>query len=221
MSKVLQPLISIMIVGTLTIMLCSCAANRAKLSQQAQLEKEISRWQSFHMEGMAEINVNSFVIRKYFVCQKYSHSLQFDLVNSGLLGAEPAPLVHIQVDSMMTIDSPYKDMIQAMFKRTGLKQMDLSRYLDFKTIFNDKTSEIINTGKTTLGSYDFQFKKNMQLEQIVSHDQKQTITFEYRHGAPSLIIADITKLAKIRMQVEQFVDTSCCDSLTNLPDNDR
>ncbi len=199
------------------ILLSSCALNNTKISPQVQLENEINKWQSFHMEGMAEISISSFVIRKYFICQKYTHSVQFDLVNSGLLGAEPAPFVSIKVDSLLTIESPYRDMIQSMFNRSGFKQSNLSHYLDFKTVLKDKMPEIVSTGKTTIGTFEFRFFKNMQLSQIISQDKKQNIMIQYRNNEPSVINIEINKLGNIRMQVEQFVNTSCCDSLATLP----
>jgi hypothetical protein len=206
---------------SIMIILSSCAGNKVILSPQLQLEKEITKWQSFHMEGIAEVDVSSFAVRKYFICQKYSHSLQLDLVNSGLMGAEPTPLVSIKVDSLLTIDSQYQEMIQSMFIRSGLKQMNLYQYLDFNAMFKDKKLEIINTGKTTVGNFEFQFQKNMQLTQIISRDKKQKISIQYRKDEPSIITIDISKLAKIRLQVEQFVNTSCCDSLVNINPNQR
>lgn len=203
------------------ILLCSCSVNKVTVSPQEQLEKEINKWQSFHMEGMAEINISSFAVRRYFICQKYSHSLQFDLVNTGLLGAEPAPLVTIKVDTLLTIDSPYQEMVQDVLARLGLKQVDYTRYLDFKELLKDKKAEIIGTRKTTIENYDLIFNKKMQIIQITSHNQKQNVTVQYRKSEPKLVTVDIRKLAKIRLQVEQFVNTSCCDTLMNLPQNQR
>jgi hypothetical protein len=199
------------------VLISSCAINKAKQTPREQLEKELNKWQSFHMEGLAEINISSFVVRKYFICQKNSNFLQFDLVNSGLMGAEPAPLVSVKIDSLLTIDSPYQEMVQAMFNRMGLRHMNLKQYLDFNMMFKDKIPEIMNTGQTSIGNFEIKFDKNMQLKQIISKDHKQNITFQYRNGEPTQIIANITKLAKINLQVEQFVNTSCCDSLEKLP----
>jgi hypothetical protein len=211
----------LLLLCSIMIILSSCANNKVKRTPREMLENEVSKWQSFHMEGIAEIDVSSFAVRKYFICQKYSHSLQFDMVNSGLAGADPKPLVSIKIDSLLTIDSPYQEMIQSMFIRTGLKQMNLSQYLDFNRIFKDKMPEILSTGKTVVGNFEFRFAKNMKLSQIISHDKKQNITIQYRKENPNIIIVDISKLAKIRMQVEQFIDTTCCDSLANINPDQR
>jgi hypothetical protein len=219
MLKIAQRTLILMVLITIMLLVSSCAANKMKVSPQVQVENEINKWQSFHMEGMAEVNVSSFAIRKYFICQKYTHSLQFDMVDTGLLGAEPAPLVTIKVDSLLTIDSPYHEVIQRMFAKIGMKQMNLSPYLDFKTLFKDKIPGIVSTQQTIIGNYEFKFNKKMQLIQILSQDKNQNITVQYRKNQPNLIVADIKKLAKVRMQVEQFVNTSCCDSLMNLPQN--
>jgi hypothetical protein len=203
------------------VLLSSCAANKATLNPQAQLEKELNKWQSFHMEGIAEIQASAFSIRKYYVVQKYSKSIQLDIVNSGLMGAQPTPLLSVKVDSTLTIESPYQDMIQAMFKRSGLNRVNLQKYLDFKSIFRDSYPEIISTGKTTLGNFEFKFTKDMMLYQIISKDKKQKIDIIYRDGKPHIINIEMDKLANIQMQVEQFVNTTCCDSLINSPTDNK
>ena len=184
------------------------------------LSREISKWQNFHMEGLAELNVSSLAVRKYFVFQKNTHSIQLDLLNSGLMGNEPTPLATIKVDSVLTIDSKYHDLIQAMFIRSGMGRMNLSPYLDFDALLQERKTEIITTHMTTIHDYDFKFNGKMQLIQVVSHDKNQNMQIQYKKDQPELIIVDMKKMARIRLQVEQFVNTSCCGSSDTTQQNE-
>jgi hypothetical protein len=121
----------------------------------------------------------------------------------------------MRLDSLLTINSPKYPAAEALARRAGLFDTDLTIYLDFTKLLQDKLPEIIQTGRTTKNKLVFVFNKRMQLTDIHSLDEKQQIRISYRKDEPSEILFKINKLGEIRLQVEQFMSTACCEEQTD------
>ncbi|HPY95852.1 MAG TPA: hypothetical protein PL063_01420 [Candidatus Cloacimonadota bacterium] len=179
----------------LLVLLTSCVSKKAavaiKYPKKALLASdELQRWQSFKMEGIAEVQFKMFTFRKNFVLSKNKEALRFDLLDSGIFGFASSN-ISIYVDSDM--------QVYGYLGKKFIEIDDLPESLrDVYTWFNNADIDDFQTYYDDLfenNSFDkdgttFAFTNKMRLKEInnASNDLRVNIDYDYGDNISNLAI---------------------------------
>ncbi len=147
------------------------------------LLNHLQNWQNFRLEGIAEISVNHLRLRKNIHIVRNEEVFKLSIIESGIFGLRPAPLLSIVVDSTLTVSSP-----EEMHKMLGELPAD-SDLLNIEDINNiittlkENRDLILRDGRVKINQTEFVFNDKMQFDRISTKDKAERellITFHYR-----------------------------------------
>ncbi|HPM03101.1 MAG TPA: hypothetical protein PK816_13180 [Candidatus Cloacimonadota bacterium] len=143
---------------------------------------ELKRWQTFQMEGLAEVQFKMFVFRKNFVLNKSREAVRFDMLDSGVFGMG-ASNISVYMDSTMQVNAMWgkqsldmnaPDEIRDIYKWFNEADVDdLNLYLQDIVEYNEFTKDGIR----------FVFNHQMRLKLITVEDIKIRLEFSYDYGS--------------------------------------
>ncbi len=143
---------------------------------------ELSRWQSFKMEGLAEVQFKMFVFRKNFVVSKNKEAMRFDMLDSGVFGMG-ASNISVYMDSTMQIyglwgrnslEIEAPDLLQSMYQWTNNLEID-----DLDPYLND----ILEKNEFTKDGVRFVFNEQMRLKLFTIDELSIRVDLNYDFGA--------------------------------------
>ena len=167
----------------LALFLTSCALFVPReIPKEKLLLTHLQGWEIFQLDGIAEISVSQFRLRKNIFVIKTPEALNISLFDSGLFGLRPTPFLSIEIDSLVSLNLP-----------AGIEQMmeDIPTESDFVTVkkINDlietlKSSKrnIVRDGRIEMNKVVFVFNDKMQIDylQYREDDNDIKVQFQYR-----------------------------------------
>ena len=170
----------------LVILLGGCSLFvRKDISRELKLIHHLEKWERFQLEGIAEISIDQFRLRKNVLINKNTESLNIALLDSGIFGLRPTPFLSIDIDTLFSISLPVgiTDLAFDMPENDDFLTIGMINEL-FSTLKNNKTI-IVRDGKLMLKQTEFIFNKDMQISHIhvTEEDTELMIRFYYRRSA--------------------------------------
>ncbi|MGC9362071.1 MAG: hypothetical protein ACP5F3_03990 [Candidatus Syntrophosphaera sp.] len=152
-------LLSIMILAS------SCASIKP-VDKATLLRAELGKWENFSSDGIVELTNGGLTLRKMFVLSKTRDEARLDIVDGGVFGLNPNPLISLYLGDYAAIRSPNMPQLEAL----ATLLPDPGKYLGSlgrpDSLFTAYGDQIIDTGKLVLGDTELAFSDNMRLEKI-------------------------------------------------------
>ncbi|MDD3050205.1 MAG: hypothetical protein PHR06_03585 [Candidatus Cloacimonetes bacterium] len=148
--------------------------NASYEGSKKKLRLNLKKWEEFRIDGIVEINVSSFQIRKTIVVRKNSQAIRADVIDSGLFGMRPSPIVSIYFDSLLVVKSPDYPFLENMADESLGKGTELLKIMDS---LREKEAEILSTYSTIVDSIKVEFDQDFDITSI--NRNRQIITIEY------------------------------------------
>ena len=155
---------------------------------------ELDKWNTFQMEGVAEIYQDELVLRKYFKAQKNPQALRIDLIESGLLGIHPTPFASIYADTSLTMRTPPDYTIKT-------NNLNFPIDLNYLKMFS-KTISINKIYQDSL--FSLQFTNEMFLKCIETEGFHLDLEYNQNTLAKIIIFNKNKKLAKLTIDKIQY-----------------
>ncbi len=171
-----KAMLLIMVILIVLISGCSVFSTSNSTSRRA-LEKNLTLWDSFSMQGIVEINYKALSFRKNFTMRKDGNEFNFKVLNAGLMGLNPKPLVSISYADSLTIDASGFAGGEG-FIPSNIEIGNLGHDLSLSKYLLPIADEIIMNRTINRMELDFNFNKKMQLVSVGKSD-KDKVTFEY------------------------------------------
>ena len=176
MRKVLIIIISCML-------LVSCATAPKPGSDKEKmllLNQELERWQNFKLTGLADIQYQSFSIRRPCVIALSDGKFRFDILDSGFLGMGSGVFM-----------SAFADHDGIQYRMPGTSKIELLKtdteteaILNFLTqkwadILAEVKDAIIETNRAEIFGITLSFSDRMRLVQVASKEENIRVNFVY------------------------------------------
>ncbi len=194
--------IAIVILVLVIVNGCSVFSTGNKASYKA-LESNLSLWDNFNMQGIVEIHYKAFSFRKNFVMHKDGNRFNFKVLNSGLMGLNPKPLVSISYDDSLTVDASGFAGADSLIPSNMLLD-DIQYDLSLSKYLLPHSEEIFMNRSVNKLGLDFAFNDKMQLASISNTDENKVL-FEYKlNGEPQKITLVIDNTEFLVIDIDNY-----------------
>jgi hypothetical protein len=169
---------------------CAVTVKFSDSQKEKMLRKTLEQWEHFRLDGIIEMNYQSFSFRKNITVRKNSERLRLDIYDAGVLGLHPTPFISVSVDSVIIVKMPGTDELTELTFPEFWENEIIANYLNFDSIFSRK-AEIFKEKKTKVGKLTYFFSERMVIERIAS--QTFSFTFSYDNSQNPTTIYFYTK----------------------------
>jgi hypothetical protein len=172
-------------------------------SEKKALEYNLTLWDSFHMDGIVEVNYQAFSLRKNFAINKEGNTFDLTVFNSGLMGLNPKPLLKVEYADSLIIDaSGLAVFSESIPNRMSIDELPID--LSISKYLLPKSDEIILNKKVVYEEVELIFNDLMQLSKI-NLDKEVGLSFEYDlHKMPSKIFAVYKDKKLVTLEIDNF-----------------
>jgi|GEM_PF-1420815 len=180
----------ILVTALLLVLLSGCSLFvKTDAAKEELLLQHLQTWRNFHLEGIAEITINQFRLRKNVHVNRTEEFLNITLFDSGIFGLRPTPFLKVNIDSKFSLSLP--DNIIEMI--SGLPEEDDIDIDMINTLIDELESnrrEIVMNGKLTIKDTEIAFTQEMKIDRIQVNDDEDEIVleFDYRRNDLSKIV---------------------------------
>ncbi|MCL2063351.1 MAG: hypothetical protein FWG98_03130 [Candidatus Cloacimonetes bacterium] len=160
------------------------------------LENELSRWETFRITGMTELQYQAFSIRGQAILSKASDKFRFDVLNQGILGLGGGVLFafYIDKDQAQTrmfgsseIETHIFNAGSSSSERRSTNNSILSQLSNITEFFSDniftvlhnQREIILDTHQAEIDGFTIVFTPEMKLSDIHNQNQNLRIAFVY------------------------------------------
>lgn len=163
---------------------CSIFSPR-DISKETLLLNHLQGWEKFRLDGIAEVTISQFRIRKNIQIIKTAERLNIALYDSGIFGLRPTPFLSTEIDSSFSMNLPQglDDLAEDFTPETAGINIDMINEL-FNTLRNRKTA-IVRDGRTSIGQAEIIFNDKMQIDNLLLHHDEANIKIEYLYRRDS------------------------------------
>jgi len=169
------------------VSLVSCSQlNISRKSNEKKLEllrDKVTKWNQFRIDGVLEINIKQFQVRKTAIIRKNDEAIRMDLIDSGLLNIRPVPFLTVYYDSVLVVYSETIPLLEDMIDEKELASFELFELIS-KILYHE--DEIINKGYCEIDSVLFVFDKDYNLNTINRKDVKVNINYDIGNNPQSI-----------------------------------
>ena len=182
---------------SLLLLLFSGCSFLPKQSDKTELLIEnFAKYQNFKLEGVASINYKQFVFRKMIFMERDEKIISINMLDSGVMGMNPAPFASVNIDSVITV---------SMFGKTETLPFSNQRITAYLT-----TTFILENAKSISENLEYKrdnicinWNDKMQITQINS--QKIIVKMEYDiNGNPAKINIYYQNKLVIEITIDKF-----------------
>jgi hypothetical protein len=183
--KVNIPFIAVLL--AVMILASSCASFRP-LDKASLLKAELEKWENFSSDGIFQASHEGFTLRKIYILNKTKDELRLDVVDGGVFGINPNPLISVYLGDYLAITSPTMPQLEvfaALLPDPGDYLKPLGRP---DSLFAAHGREIMDTGKLALEGIELAFSENMQLDNLTKPGSGIRMDISYtKHGIPDKV----------------------------------
>lgn len=148
------------------ISLCLVLTLDAKTRNQKRLDANLEMWQQFKWQGILQVQVSEFSIRKNFVLAKTSEDMRLDVLDSGVMGLQAKPLVTVYLKDTVVIDAPTVKELANINSLLYFYQDMVKGLVLFADTLQAKRQDILSQRKVLTASTSFKFDKKLRLSAI-------------------------------------------------------
>ncbi len=166
----MKPRIPISAILLVTIFLASSCASLKPWDKEALLKSELEKWENFSSEGVLEANHEGLTLRKMFVLSKTRDEARLDILDGGVFGMNPNPLISVYLGDYTAIRSPSMSQLEAFTALIPSPRSFLNLLGNADSLFAAHGSEILETGRLRLGDTELVFSEEMRLTGIAGKE---------------------------------------------------
>lgn len=168
----------ISIIILILALLAGCSGN-LRLSEAAKLKRELRKFENFSGSGIVELSAFGFSLRKPFTIAKSLDQMRLDVVEGGIFGASPSPLISVYLGQYLALKSTLMPALEALNLADKLPAQPSALFNTADYIFARYGQEIMQNKAVVRDSLHITFRKNYELESIVDHQSNTRIDAKY------------------------------------------
>jgi len=157
-------LLFILTIGLLAVVSC---ASMQPVDKAQLLRTEWERWQNFEAQGVVQLTDSGLTLRKMFVLSKTPEAMRFDILSSGALAANPAPLISVYYGDYLAIQCPQFPKVEILAQMPIFPEKLTNYGIMQDSLFAVYADSIINNQELNLEGLQLKFNSVMQLERII------------------------------------------------------
>ncbi len=187
----------------LALILAGCAS-LGRPSPEARLRSELQRWQNFSAAGVVQASHSGLALRKMFVLAKTPGAVRLDVLDGGVLGINPEPLVSLYLGDYLAVKAPVMPAMENVFLDGIQFGNPLGTLANPDSLIARYGAAIIRDRKLTIDKTVLTFNDAYQLTVIQETGTPFRIDVSYnRKGDPD----QVKVVADAKTSVELFVDS--------------
>ncbi len=160
------------------LLLSACAAPNSRQAEKRLLH-ELKKWESFSSYGVAEVSYKGLSLRKMFNAAKNHGTLRLDIIDGGIMGITPEPLISIYVGEYLALKSSLLPMLEQINPSMLIPSDGLAMFGNADSLFSKHGSEIIQNRKLQLGEIQLSFLSDYRLDTVYDPISKANIQAIY------------------------------------------
>lgn len=156
------------------ILLSACAGPRAE-SEEAKLQQELKKWESFDSQGVIEVSYMGLAMRKMFSLSKNQGQMRFDILEGGILGAGAQPLMSFYLGDYISFKSPYIPMLELLNVTDCLPVESLALFSSADSLTARYGAQIIKAKKLDINGVNISFSPEYKLDKVFDPKTKMEL----------------------------------------------
>lgn len=189
----------IVILLVLTFLLLACSSIKELTNKQKEelVRTNLSYLNNFKSEGVLEVIIKGFSLKKEFVLKKRNDSLRLDVLDSGIMSLLPSPFATLYVKDEILLTNYNK----GFFPDLILEKFPLKEFFDLDKLPQGIIDEIVNNRSFAIAFIQFQFDELYRLNKIMLNEN--VINFNYSSNDLIRIELNSSK-ADVRIDFDSF-----------------
>lgn len=186
------------------LLLTSCATFRAPTPQDI-LRAELLKWKNFSAEGVMEVNYSFISLRKMFSVNKTGDEFRLDMLDGGIMGINPEPLMSLYMGPYLSLKIPIYPDLEQIAASLDIQSNPLAFLKDTDGIVSRYGNEIIANHKVSIGDADLSFNDRLQLTRIDIRDMDSYLEVAYsKKGDPDIVTFNLENKASLKLFVDSI-----------------
>jgi hypothetical protein len=170
----------------LLILVCFSNILAAKSKAEKQLQTNITQWAAFQAEGSILVNYPPYAIRKFFVFARDASAARLDILDSGLIGFNPAPMVTLYLQDKIILSAPGIKELQGIDPNWYIPAGTTQKLLALTDSLFAHSAEILAKRQAVINGITLSFDKKYRLSALLYPQYKVSAKVEYtRKNKPS------------------------------------
>ncbi len=165
--------IIILLLLVLLLMGCSSLKELTNRQKEELVRANLSYLNKFKSEGVLEVSIKGFSLKKEFVLKKNQNSLRLDVIDSGIFSLLPSPFATLFAKDNIVITNYNKGLLPDLV----LDKFPLKEFLDLEKLPQGIIDEIVKNRKFALAIIQFEFDELYRMNKILLN--KDVISFKY------------------------------------------
>ncbi len=189
----------IVILLVLTFLLLACSSIKELTNKQKEelVRTNLSYLNNFKSEGVLEVIIKGFSLKKEFVLKKRNDSLRLDVLDSGIMSLLPSPFATLYVKDEILLTNYNK----GFFPDLILEKFPLKEFFDLDKLPQEIIDEIVDNRSFAIAFIQFQFDELYRLNKIMLNEN--VINFNYSSNNLIRIELNSSK-ADVRIDFDSF-----------------
>ncbi len=192
------------LVLALMLIISGCSTNLG-ISEEAKLKRELRKFEQFSGSGVVELSVFGMSLHKNFALAKSMDQMRFDMIDGGVFGTAPSPLLSVYLGQYLSLKSTLMPALEALNLQDKLPMKPNAIFNTADHIVERFGNEIIQTKKVVRDSLTITFRKNYQLESIVDTDAGIRVDASYTRKGDLDVITLKVKGISAKMTFDKVV----------------
>ncbi|MBW6516104.1 MAG: hypothetical protein K0B81_05745 [Candidatus Cloacimonetes bacterium] len=153
-----------------------------RVPKEELLLAHLQSWERFQLDGIAEISVSQFRLRKNIFVIKTHETLNISLFDSGLFGLRPTPFLSIEIDSLVSLNLPAGIDLMMEDIPTESDFLTVKKFNDLLETLKNNSRIIVRDGRFELNNVEFVFNDKMQINllQYIDDESEIRVQFQYK-----------------------------------------
>ncbi len=188
----------------LVLLLSACATVKPQ-DDSARLRAELKKWENFSFDGIVQVNYTGFSLRKMFVISKTQTEARFDIIDGGVMGLNPKPLVSAYIGDYLAVESPYFPQLEKLMRSSKVSPLSLKSLANTDSLLALYQDTIIRERKLSLANTELLFSPNLQLEKITDLKSKAEVAITYTSkGDPDKVMIRLDDKTSLELMVDRI-----------------
>jgi hypothetical protein len=199
----------IVLIVCMALIFSACSQKPKDITKQEKirlLEDELTRWNTFKITGMCDIQLSILSGRYNCVITKTEDKFRLDIISGGLFGLGGGTILAIYIDTeQILVRNPGNPQVESkkITPETRTWINIITQNLS-QRIMNQK-DHIIETQKAEIEGIEIHFTDRMKLKEIKNKTEATTVSFLYdKNNALSEINAVMPLIKKMTLQIDKI-----------------
>jgi len=157
----------------LLVLGCSSIKELTKRQKEDLVRANLSYLNKFKSEGILDVSIKGFSLKKEFVLKKNQNSLRLDVLDSGIMSLLPSPFATLYAKDQVVVTNYNK----GFFSDIIIDKFPLKEFFDLEKLPQGIIDEIVKNRKFTIAIIQFEFDELYRMNKIRLNED--IVTFNY------------------------------------------